>query len=169
MTSLYLLFCLQRLSHVYFFFFFNDTATTEIYTLSLHDALPISDEHEEDGRADIRLTVLHVGGDCAAQQPRDEEQPEGSSRRDQKEQRAQRLSGRDQHQLSLEAEPVQLRDDLRYLGELGAGAPDEREPAQKDQYVACRAMPFHESTTPSPCLVYNCHTSRPRLTMITGT
>src|SRR2546423_6555911 len=27
--------------HVFFFFFFNDTATTEIYTLSLHDALPI--------------------------------------------------------------------------------------------------------------------------------
>ena len=26
-----------------FVFFFNDTATTEIYTLSLHDALPISD------------------------------------------------------------------------------------------------------------------------------
>ena len=25
-------------------FFFNDTATTEIYTLSLHDALPISEE-----------------------------------------------------------------------------------------------------------------------------
>src|SRR5207253_4451048 len=36
-----------RTFHVYasqciFFFFFNDTATTEIYTLSLHDALPIS-------------------------------------------------------------------------------------------------------------------------------
>src|SRR2546427_11557740 len=28
--------------HIFFFFFFNDTATTEIYTLSLHDALPIS-------------------------------------------------------------------------------------------------------------------------------
>src|SRR6266702_8613315 len=28
-------------SACYFFFFFNDTATTEIYTLSLHDALPI--------------------------------------------------------------------------------------------------------------------------------
>src|SRR3712207_9440481 len=28
------------------FFFFNDTATTEIYTLSLHDALPISFDHE---------------------------------------------------------------------------------------------------------------------------
>src|ERR1039458_10465414 len=27
--------------YIYFFFFFNDTATTEIYTLSLHDALPI--------------------------------------------------------------------------------------------------------------------------------
>src|SRR3712207_6945231 len=27
------------------FFFFNDTATTEIYTLSLHDALPISPPH----------------------------------------------------------------------------------------------------------------------------
>src|SRR5437016_11229232 len=32
-----------QLSCFYFFvFFFNDTATTEIYTLSLHDALPIS-------------------------------------------------------------------------------------------------------------------------------
>src|SRR5215813_15170017 len=30
------------LSRCFFFFFFNDTATTEIYTLSLHDALPIS-------------------------------------------------------------------------------------------------------------------------------
>src|SRR2546429_738270 len=31
-----------QLSESFFFFFFNDTATTEIYTLSLHDALPIS-------------------------------------------------------------------------------------------------------------------------------
>src|SRR2546430_4198192 len=30
------------LHHFRLFFFFNDTATTEIYTLSLHDALPIS-------------------------------------------------------------------------------------------------------------------------------
>src|SRR2546426_6273163 len=29
-------------SNTFFVFFFNDTATTEIYTLSLHDALPIS-------------------------------------------------------------------------------------------------------------------------------
>ena len=32
---------------VYSFFFFNDTATTEIYTLSLHDALPISPYHNK--------------------------------------------------------------------------------------------------------------------------
>src|SRR5256885_7763673 len=31
------------------FFFFNDTATTEIYTLSLHDALPISDVNTSKG------------------------------------------------------------------------------------------------------------------------
>src|SRR3712207_7922005 len=30
------------------FFFFNDTATTEIYTLSLHDALPILDDRNLD-------------------------------------------------------------------------------------------------------------------------
>src|SRR2546429_679569 len=52
----YAVFCLKKkkiiptchllndaLNHTYLsFFFFNDTATTEIYTLSLHDALPIS-------------------------------------------------------------------------------------------------------------------------------
>src|SRR2546429_7191629 len=33
--------CMKQRPSIYFFFFFNDTATTEIYTLSLHDALPI--------------------------------------------------------------------------------------------------------------------------------
>src|SRR5260370_26678996 len=33
--------CMNGISLIYSFFFFNDTATTEIYTLSLHDALPI--------------------------------------------------------------------------------------------------------------------------------
>src|SRR5947199_1338258 len=32
---------MHSLFYVFYFFFFNDTATTEIYTLSLHDALPI--------------------------------------------------------------------------------------------------------------------------------
>src|SRR2546422_3313118 len=39
-----------------FFFFFNDTATTEIYTLSLHDALPISQRYPED------FDGINVGG-----------------------------------------------------------------------------------------------------------
>src|SRR5258708_14977529 len=34
-------FIVTGLPHLFSFFFFNDTATTEIYTLSLHDALPI--------------------------------------------------------------------------------------------------------------------------------
>src|SRR3712207_9001036 len=44
-----------------FFFFFNDTATTEIYTLSLHDALPISGEVDErDGSHGGPDPDLHV-------------------------------------------------------------------------------------------------------------
>src|SRR5574340_780068 len=35
-------------------FFFNDTATTEIYTLSLHDALPICRQGKEQRRGDER-------------------------------------------------------------------------------------------------------------------
>src|SRR5256886_17705365 len=37
----------ETLLRPFFFFFFNDTATTEIYTLSLHDALPISHPPEQ--------------------------------------------------------------------------------------------------------------------------
>src|ERR1043165_296616 len=66
---------------VVFFFFFNDTATTEIYTLSLHDALPIywfphpspdgkwlvflSYEKEVKGHPenkDVTLRVMPLGG-----------------------------------------------------------------------------------------------------------
>src|SRR3712207_9044050 len=38
---LYYLYRYQHNNYRFFVFFFNDTATTEIYTLSLHDALPI--------------------------------------------------------------------------------------------------------------------------------
>src|SRR5258708_5754165 len=38
----------HSITHPFLFFFFNDTATTEIYTLSLHDALPIC--HRRDCR-----------------------------------------------------------------------------------------------------------------------
>src|SRR5258708_17397644 len=37
--------CRVSLPRCFSLFFFNDTATTEIYTLSLHDALPISERH----------------------------------------------------------------------------------------------------------------------------
>src|SRR5438094_6513913 len=47
-----------------FFFFFNDTATTEIYTLSLHDALPIHHRgrggHEEESFQVQDLTLLSL-------------------------------------------------------------------------------------------------------------
>src|SRR2546430_4155982 len=39
---------------VFRFFFFNDTATTEIYTLSLHDALPISTRGRDGPRENRR-------------------------------------------------------------------------------------------------------------------
>src|SRR2546430_5032438 len=38
-----------RRTSFFAFFFFNDTATTEIYTLSLHDALPIFTAQKADG------------------------------------------------------------------------------------------------------------------------
>src|SRR5256885_13157601 len=45
------------------FFFFNDTATTEIYTLSLHDALPIWDfDNELDRRALCELFCCCMTG-----------------------------------------------------------------------------------------------------------
>src|SRR3712207_6944508 len=46
-------------------FVFNDTATTEIYTLSLHDALPIFDHA---ARVDLRI-VHHLGHDVRAVSP----------------------------------------------------------------------------------------------------
>src|SRR5260370_34392835 len=53
------------------FFFFNDTATTEIYTLSLHDALPISGPLVE-RRFGNQRSDRNLGGDlsgCAQHQP----------------------------------------------------------------------------------------------------
>src|SRR5215203_7432859 len=47
-----------------FFFFFNDTATTEIYTLSLHDALPICHR------------AFHLRPDDSGSEPRDDDRSE---------------------------------------------------------------------------------------------
>src|SRR5260221_10940581 len=49
---------------VFFFFFFNDTATTEIYTLSLHDALPIS--ALEDGKPEGACSAARCARSCTA-------------------------------------------------------------------------------------------------------
>src|SRR5579884_4334056 len=76
-SLLYMIFAIHitvSFYYISFFFFFNDTATTEIYTLSLHDALPISerrrdgsrrrfhpgDEGEELDRKSTRLNSSHV-------------------------------------------------------------------------------------------------------------
>src|SRR3712207_7946070 len=56
------------------FFFFNDTATTEIYTLSLHDALPIFAPLAAvlAGRVRAALEVLDgLGGERDAERPAD--------------------------------------------------------------------------------------------------
>src|SRR3989337_3535753 len=55
------------MSKVSLFFFFNDTATTEIYTLSLHDALPIF----RPGRARAGLWRDGVGTRRTSRQSRD--------------------------------------------------------------------------------------------------
>src|SRR4051794_41760264 len=62
----------HALSHS-FFFFFNDTATTEIYTLSLHDALPIFARGalERHGHRAGRRDVLAVGQVHLLRQERD--------------------------------------------------------------------------------------------------
>src|SRR3712207_7884733 len=44
------------------YFFFNDTATTEIYTLSLHDALPILLLFQVVFAAPFALTILDLAG-----------------------------------------------------------------------------------------------------------
>src|SRR3712207_9315372 len=43
---------------LFVFFFFNDTATTEIYTLSLHDALPIFNPGKSDIVRDLYIPLL---------------------------------------------------------------------------------------------------------------
>src|SRR5256885_9311400 len=48
---------ISHCSCIAFFFFFNDTATTEIYPLSLHDALPISGGQELERLGELRAEL----------------------------------------------------------------------------------------------------------------
>src|SRR5438105_15539876 len=57
-------------STIFLFFFFNDTATTEIYTLSLHDALPIYQILKQNAKREMRLRLGKVTvADVLAAQP----------------------------------------------------------------------------------------------------
>src|SRR5438552_14067235 len=47
------------------YFLFNDTTTTKIYTLSLHDALPISDEFSNEACQKMKESVKLIGGEFA--------------------------------------------------------------------------------------------------------
>src|SRR6266508_5757163 len=53
-------FSLFTATFAFLFFFFNDTAPTEIYTLSLHDALPIVDQPDVNARQDLLHALRHV-------------------------------------------------------------------------------------------------------------
>src|SRR2546429_7666884 len=65
----FILYCSVDIS-LFFFFFFNDTATTEIYTLSLHDALPIFSEYEKARQTAEEDAKQECQGHCT---PRSEE------------------------------------------------------------------------------------------------
>src|SRR3712207_8580723 len=66
-----------------FFFFFNDTATTEIYTLSLHDALPISAaaRARPHRRGQLRAPEGHAGRAGRGRRAGHHDQPPVRSRR----------------------------------------------------------------------------------------
>src|SRR3989442_12514369 len=76
-----------------FFFFFNDTATTEIYTLSLHDALPISL---------LRLRAARAGDAAAASRTRD---PARSRRRARPARRCGGADRSEEHTSELQSRP----------------------------------------------------------------
>src|SRR5690348_17784974 len=66
-------------AYISFFFFFNDTATTEIYTLSLHDALPISLRRAELLHRRGADDALRARGGCVLPARRDHRSEEHTS------------------------------------------------------------------------------------------
>src|SRR5947208_10110345 len=68
--------CLFQNHHcflIFLYFFFNDTATTEIYTLSLHDALPILELHPAAGEPAVprRVRIRALPVDTQLPNPED--------------------------------------------------------------------------------------------------
>src|SRR3712207_8121792 len=94
------------------FFFFNDTATTEIYTLSLHDALPISAAELLLGH---RHELLHGGREDAGRPPALGEAGQGGRRH--------------QPQVAVAAHPLADLRSEEHTSEL-----------QSRQYLVCRLL-----------------------------
>src|SRR5258708_2626970 len=126
-------------------FFYNDTATTEIYTLSLHDALPICDQQDrqQDQRRRRHGRQLH-----------DRRHQQRSVRRDRSDERPHELQPPDhRHFRLLLLKRLELRRGLRDRHHL-----DDRQPPLGPQRHARRTP----STTPSPSLrTALCTTPRP--------
>src|SRR3712207_7058234 len=103
--------------------FFNDTATTEIYTLSLHDALPISGPAVECRQGLAQAVQL---GRCGGRRPRAEDavgrprEPDGGCLAQRSEEHTSELQSRQYLvcRLLLEKKQEQL---LRVHGQTGAG------------------------------------------------
>src|SRR5690348_18511474 len=78
MENITWIFLIKIIMFSFYFFFFNDTATTEIYTLSLHDALPICKGLLEgtlqagtSAVSDKLLDLVGLGGKSAADKGKD--------------------------------------------------------------------------------------------------
>src|SRR3712207_8228050 len=99
-----------------FFFFFNDTATTEIYTLSLHDALPIS----------LLAVAALAGGDAAADAVGDGE-PLGGQ-----------LDSRGQDRRQREGAELGQRGDP--VIDLAGRSEEHTSELQSRQYLVCRLL-----------------------------
>src|SRR3712207_7297672 len=99
-------------------FFFNDTATTEIYTLSLHDALPIYDHLGHRGAGRCTRALAERDRDHAGDQ---------------------RHGG---HQDRTEADQVGLVD------RLSARSEEHTSELQSRQYLVCRLLLEKKKTTP---------------------
>src|SRR5947208_15502809 len=88
---------------ILFFFFFNHTATTEIYTLSLHDALPISSAVSAHPHSERRPGVIGTRPRHSGRPPR---QADGSARHGILPAEASRPNhpGRERHRLCADVE-----------------------------------------------------------------
>src|SRR2546430_17506123 len=84
-----------------YFFFFNDTATTEIYTLSLHDALPIFHRRRHHVEAAYRRPALGRGRSQPGALHQQPQRPLRRSRRRRGQQRSEEHTSELQSQSNL--------------------------------------------------------------------